>query len=80
MDAPVITNIVDLLDRDGLTGAEPGPAEQPMSRLSSLEKHRIFLIRPKSFTAESAEVPSRSRNTNNPRLGATGSARVTNRL
>ena len=82
MDAPVITNIVDLLDSDGLTGVEPvfGGTTNVKTKFTG-ETPGIFLIRPKSFTAESAGGSAAAIETLTiPDLGATGSARVTNRF
>ena len=53
LDAPVITNIVDLEERDGaLCGVEPvfGGVQNVLTKFTS-DKTQIFLIRPKSFTA-----------------------------
>ena len=80
LDAPVITNIVDLADEGGLVGTEPifGGTSNVKTKFTS-DKPGIFLIRPKSFEAEATgggaaavsalEVPD---------LGATGTAVVTN--
>jgi len=54
LDAPVITNIVDLEDRDGsLVGVEPvfGGTQNVITKFTT-DKTQIFLIRPKSFAAE----------------------------
>lgn len=54
LDAPVITNIVDLEDRDGsLAGVEPvfGGTQNVITKFTT-DKTQIFLIRPKSFAAE----------------------------
>jgi electron transfer flavoprotein alpha subunit len=54
LDAPVITNIVDLVERDGaLVGVEPvfGGTQNVLTRFTT-DKTQIFLIRPKSFAAE----------------------------
>ncbi len=53
LDAPVITNVVDLVDRDGaLTGVEPvfGGTTDVYTRFTG-DKVGIFLVRPKSFAA-----------------------------
>jgi electron transfer flavoprotein alpha subunit len=80
IDAPVITNIVDLVERDGgLAGVEPvfGGTQDVITKFTG-DTTQIFLVRPKSFAAEesgggaaavaSLEVPA----------GAHG-AKVTNR-
>ena len=82
LDAPVITNIVDLEERDGaLVGVEPvfGGTQNVLTKFTS-DKPQIFLIRPKSFAAEesgggAAAVESLSV----PDVGATGAAKITNR-
>ena len=53
LDAPVITNIVDLADEGGLVGTEPifGGASNVKTKFTG-DKPGIFLIRPKSFEAE----------------------------
>jgi electron transfer flavoprotein alpha subunit len=54
LDAPVITNVVDLVERDGgLCGVEPifGGTENVFTKNTS-GKCQIFLVRPKSFAAE----------------------------
>ena len=54
LDAPVITNVVDLEDRDGsLVGVEPvfGGTQNVLTKFTG-DKTQIFLIRPKSFAAE----------------------------
>ncbi|MBK6670249.1 MAG: electron transfer flavoprotein subunit alpha/FixB family protein [Actinobacteria bacterium] len=54
LDAPVITNVVDLVERDGaLVGVEPifGGTQNVLTKFTSA-KPAIFLIRPKSFAAE----------------------------
>lgn len=82
LDAPVITNIVELVDDGGLVGTEPvfGGTTNVRTRFNS-DKPGIFLIRPKSFAAEAsgggaAAVESIAVGD----LGATGSARVTDRF
>jgi len=54
LDAPVITNVVDLVERDGhLAGVEPvfGGTTNVITKFTG-DKLPIFLIRPKSFAAE----------------------------
>ncbi len=54
LDAPVITNVVDLVERDGaLCGVEPvfGGTQNVFTKNTS-GKAQIFLVRPKSFAAE----------------------------
>src|SRR4051794_22629104 len=54
VDAPVITNIVDLVERDGsLAGVEPifGGVTDVVTKFTT-DKLGIFLVRPKSFAAE----------------------------
>lgn len=83
LDAPVITNVVDITERDGaLVGTEPvfGGTTNVFTRFTG-DKVNIFLIRPKSFAAEetgggAAAVSELSV----PDLGATGAATVTNRF
>ncbi len=83
LDAPVITNIVDLTEIDGgLAGVEPvfGGTTNVVTKFTT-DKVGIFLIRPKSFAAEelgggAAEVEELSV----PDTGATGAANVTNRF
>ena len=82
LDAPVITNVVDLVDRDGaLCGVEPvfGGTQDVLTKFVG-DKPQIFLVRPKSFAAEpagggAAEVASLSV----PDTGATGAAKLVNR-
>jgi electron transfer flavoprotein alpha subunit len=82
LDAPVITNIVDLEVRDGaLVGVEPvfGGTQNVCTKFTT-GKPQIFLVRPKSFAAEesgggAAAVESLSV----PDVGATGTAKITNR-
>ena len=82
MDAPVITNIVDLLDTDGFTGVEPvfGGTTNVKTRFTG-EMPGIFLVRPKSFNAEAAGGDAATVEIMAvPDLGATGLAKVTNRF
>jgi electron transfer flavoprotein alpha subunit len=80
LDAPVITNVVDLeVDGDSLVGNEPifGGTVDVKTKNSS-GKPGIFLVRPKSFTAESAGgAEAEVEDLDVPDLGATGTARVT---
>ncbi len=83
VDAPVITNVVDLVERDGaLAGVEPvfGGSTDVVTKFTT-DKVGIFLVRPKSFAAEetgggAAAVEELSV----PDLGATGTATITNRF
>jgi electron transfer flavoprotein alpha subunit len=80
LDAPVITNVVDLeVDGDSLVGNEPifgGTVDVKTKNISG--KPGIFLVRPKSFTAESAGgAEADVEDLDVPDLGATGTARVT---
>ena len=83
LDAPVITNVVDIAERDGsLAGVEPifGGTTNVVTKFTASTPD-IFLIRPKSFAAEetgggAAAVSDLSV----PDLGATGAAVVTNRF
>jgi electron transfer flavoprotein alpha subunit len=80
LDAPVITNVVDLeVDGDSLVGNEPifgGTVDVKTKNTSG--KPGIFLVRPKSFTAESAGgAEAEVEDLDVPDLGATGTARVT---
>jgi len=78
LDAPVITNIVDLMDDGGLTGVEPvfGGTTNVKTRFTS-DKPGIFLVRPKSFTAESVDGPPAAVNEISvPDLGNTGAAKI----
>jgi len=80
LDAPVITNVVDLVDDGGLVGTEPvfGGNTDVKTRFTG-DKPGIFLVRPKSFVAEAtgggaAAVEAIAVGD----LGATGAAVVTN--
>ena len=80
LDAPVITNIVDLIENDGLTGVEPvfGGTTNVKTKFTG-NTPGIFLVRPKSFTAEAAGGGEASVETIQiPDLGSTGSAKITN--
>ncbi len=83
LDTPVITNVVDLeLDGDALIGSEPvfgGTVDVQTKNTSG--KTGIFLVRPKSFTAEGvggAEADVEDLDV--PDLGAAGAARVVDRF
>ena len=78
LDAPVITNIVDIVDSDGLVGIEPvfGGTTNVNTKFTG-SKPGIFLVRPKSFNAEpSGGSPAEVGALTVPELGATGSAKV----
>ena len=78
LDAPVITNIVDLLDNDGLIGVEPvfGGTTNVQTRFTG-DKPGIFLVRPKSFVAESVDGSSAEvAEIAIPDLGNTGAAKI----
>ncbi|MFV0315600.1 MAG: electron transfer flavoprotein subunit alpha/FixB family protein [Microthrixaceae bacterium] len=84
LDAPVITNVVDIAERDGaLVGSEPvfGGTTDVYTRFTG-DKVGIFLVRPKSFTP--AENPSggaaATEELTAGDLGNTGAATVTNRF
>lgn len=82
LDAPVITNVVDLIESDGfLVGVEPifGGATNVTTRFTG-DQPGIFLVRPKSFAP--AEAPSGDAATVEalpvPDVGQSGGAKVTN--
>ena len=82
IDAPVITNVVDLVDDGGLVGTEPvfGGTTNVRTRFTG-DKPGIFLVRPKSFAAEAtgggaAAVAALAV----PDLGATGAAKIVDRF
>ena len=83
VDAPVITNVVDLVERDGaLAGVEPifGGSTDVITKFTT-DKVGIFLVRPKSFAAEeSGGGAAAVEELSVPDLGATGAATVTNRF
>ncbi len=83
IDAPVITNVVDLVERDGhLAGVEPifGGVTDVITKFTT-DKVGIFLVRPKSFAAEeSGGAAAVVEELSVPDLGATGSAIVTSRF
>jgi electron transfer flavoprotein alpha subunit len=82
LDAPVITNVVELVDEGGsLIGTEPvfGGTTNVRTRFTS-DRPPIFLVRPKSFAAESAGGAAAAvEPLAVPDTGATGAARVLNR-
>jgi electron transfer flavoprotein alpha subunit len=80
LDAPVITNIVDLeVDGDDLLGNEPifgGRVDVKTKNTSG--KPGIFLVRPKSFAAESSGgAEADVEDLDVPDVGAAGGARIT---
>ncbi|CAB4538886.1 unannotated protein [freshwater metagenome] len=83
IDAPVITNVVDLVDSDGrLAGVEPifGGVTDVITKFTT-DKVGIFLVRPKSFAAEeSGGAAAAVEELSVPDLGATGAAVVTSRF
>ncbi len=83
VDAPVITNIVNLVERDGgLAGVEPifGGTTDVVTKFTT-DKVGIFLIRPKSFAAEeSGGGAAAVEELAVPDLGATGAPTITNRF
>ena len=82
LDAPVITNIVELDDDGGLVGTEPvfGGVTNVKTKFTS-DKPGIFLIRPKSFAAEPSDGGAAAVEALAvPDLGATGGAKVSNRF
>jgi electron transfer flavoprotein alpha subunit len=83
LDAPVITNVVDLeVDGDTLVGLEPvfGGTVDVKTKFTT-DKPGIFLIRPKSFAAESAGgAEADVEELDVPDLGSTGGATVTDRF
>lgn len=83
LDAPVITNVTDLVERDGaIVGVEPvfGGSTDVYTAFTG-DKVKIFLVRPKSFAAAETgggaapveELPT-------PDTGASGTAVITNRF
>jgi electron transfer flavoprotein alpha subunit len=83
LDVPVITNVVDLVERDGaLAGVEPifGGSQNVYTKFTGSATPGIFLVRPKSFAAEESGGPRlRSRRSPCPTLGAAGAAKIVNR-
>ncbi|QGG94555.1 electron transfer flavoprotein subunit alpha/FixB family protein [Actinomarinicola tropica] len=81
LDAPVITNVVDVeLDGDALVGTEPVFGGTTNVKTKGTKAPAIVLVRPKSFAAEetgggAAQVASLEV----PDTGAAGAARITNR-
>ncbi len=82
LDAPVITNVVDLVERDGaLCGVEPvfGGTQNVITKFTGTAP-AVFLVRPKSFAAEETGGAAASVGSLTvPDLGGAGAARVTNR-
>ncbi|MBU6215256.1 MAG: electron transfer flavoprotein subunit alpha/FixB family protein [Acidobacteria bacterium] len=83
LDAPVITNVVDVVDAGGsLGGVEPifGGSTNVVTKFTG-DSPDIFLVRPKSFAAEeSGGAPAAVSSLDVGDLGATGAAVVTNRF
>ncbi|MDH3705889.1 MAG: electron transfer flavoprotein subunit alpha/FixB family protein [Acidimicrobiia bacterium] len=83
LDAPVITNVVDLeAAGDGVVGVEPvfGGSTNVKTTFTS-DKPGILLVRPKSFAAEPAGGgPATVQALAVPDTGATGTARVTDQF
>lgn len=83
LDAPVLSNVVDLsLDGDRISGVEPvfGGATNVTSRFTG-DKPGIWLVRPKSFEpAPTGGSPAEVRPLAVPDLGATGGAVVRDRF
>lgn len=83
LGAPVITNVVELEQAGGsLAGIEPvfGGMVNASTRFSG-SSVGLFLVRPKSFTAEeSGGAPAAVSTLPVPELGATGAARVVDRF
>ncbi len=80
LDAPVITNIVDLTVDDGIIGLEPvfGGTTDVHTKFTG-DKTPIVLVRPKSFAAESAGGGAATVSALAvPDTGSAGAARVTN--
>jgi len=82
LDAPVITNVVDLVERDGvLAGVEPvfGGTQNVITKFTG-SGTQIFLIRPKSFAAEeSGGAAATVSALAVPDTGATGAAKLVTR-
>ena len=82
LDAPVITNVVDIsVDGDDVVGVEPvfGGTVNVSTKFSS-EKPGILLVRPKSFEAESVDgAEADVEDLDVPDTGATGGARIVER-
>jgi electron transfer flavoprotein alpha subunit len=80
LDAPVITNVVDLVERDGgIAGVEPvfGGTQNVFTKFTS-DATQIFLVRPKSFAAEETGGGAATVATLEVPAGATG-AKIVNR-
>ncbi len=79
LDAPVITNVVDLeLDGDSIVGTEPvfGGSTNVKTRFTT-DAPPIFLVRPKSFEAESVDGDEADvEDLDVPDVGATGAAKI----
>ncbi len=82
LDAPVITNVVDItVDGDDVVGIEPvfGGTVNVSTKFTS-DKPGILLVRPKSFEAASADgAEADVEDLDVPDLGATGGAKVLER-
>ena len=82
LDAPVITNVVDLVERDGaLVGVEPvfGGTQNVLTKFTG-DTTKLFLVRPKSFAAEeSGGAAAAVAAIAVPDTGGTGAAKITNR-
>ena len=83
LDAPVITNVVDLeVDGDALVGTEPvfGGTTNVRTKFTG-GAAQIALVRPKSFVAEeTGGGPAAVSSLGVPDVGATGTAQVTDRF
>jgi electron transfer flavoprotein alpha subunit len=83
LDAPVITNVVDLeVDGDALVGTEPvfGGTTNVRTKFTG-GAAQIVLVRPKSFVAEEmGGGPAAVSSLGVPDVGATGTAQVTDRF
>ena len=83
LDAPVITNVVDLeVDGDALVGTEPifGGTTNVRTKFTG-GAAQIALVRPKSFVAEeTGGGPASVSSLGVPDLGSTGAAQVTDRF
>jgi electron transfer flavoprotein alpha subunit len=82
LDAPVITNIVELVDDGTMIGTEQvfGGVTNVKTRFTT-DKPAIFLVRPKSFAAEeTGGGPAQVQALAVPDLGATGAAQVQDRF
>ena len=82
LDAPVITNVVDItVDGDDVIGVEPvfGGTVNVSTKFTT-DKPGILLVRPKSFEAASAGgAEADVEDLDVPDLGATGGAKITER-